>query len=294
MWGYDPYMFNMTNNYFTNLLGLRYKIRITSENPDLLIFSCFGSNHLRFSCKKLFFCGENTDSNPPARIIEPMIEYSNCSLSQFKSSETNKYFPLWVLFINWLYHEMPYELPSNPTYLVPFESLFVHGNKKTVPNKEFCIFLNNNPIKDRIELFESLSKIKKVDSFGKLLNNTGKVLRGSEKDKTDLLQRYRYTIAFENSYAQGYNTEKIIHPYTSNSIAIYNGGLDKKIFNSKSLFYLQDYADMGEMIADIQKHEENIDLYIQKLNQPLFQNNRIPSEFFPMSVLDWLINKLEL
>jgi len=291
MWGYNQYTFNQKQNYFTHLLSLRYNVIIDNDNPELLIFSCFGKDHLNYNCKKLFFCGENTREDPPRRVIRPSAEYCNAALSQFPDTDLNRYFPLWCLFINWFCHQMPYDLPSNPTFLTSIKSLSVINRSVSRLPKNFCVFLNNNPVEDRVELFKSLSTIGKVDSYGKLLNNTGHVLRGSEKEKIELLKEYRLTIAFENSYEPGYNTEKIIHPYSANSVAIYSGGLDRSIFNSKSLFYKDDYSSIGEMVEHIGMHEADHRLYEQKLKEPLFKEDRIPLQFRPLEVLKWIVDK---
>ena len=294
MWGFEPFQFNTEINYFTHLLRLRYNIIIDKGDPDLLVYSCFGDDHLNYQCKKLFFCGENTSPAPPKRIIRASSEYCDAALTQFPDSDINRYFPLWCLFVNWFGHEMPYSIPSNPTYLCSVESLRCSDNRCKKQKDKFCVFLNNNPVEDRIYLYHKLSIIKKVDSFGKLLNNTGVVLRGSELEKLNLIDGYRLTIAFENSYEYGYNTEKVIHPYSVGSIAIYSGGLDRSVFNSRSLFYLEDYKGIDDMINDIKRHEEEPELYAKKLQEPLFVNNQIPLAFTPVPVLEWIAKKCDL
>ena len=55
MWGFEDYQFNPEDNYFTDLLGLRFDIELNQKNPDLLIYSVFGSTYQNYSCKKILF-----------------------------------------------------------------------------------------------------------------------------------------------------------------------------------------------------------------------------------------------
>ena len=53
---------NKTNNYFYNLLSEYYIVKI-DKNPDLIFYSCFGQEHLKYKCKRIFFTGENIRPN---------------------------------------------------------------------------------------------------------------------------------------------------------------------------------------------------------------------------------------
>ena len=293
MWGHGDYQFDPYTSYFYKLLSLQYDVEIAIENIDLLIYSCFGDKHKEIDAKvKLYFCGENTDPPGGKRKIKP--DYSECdiSLSQFPSSDKNYYFPLWALFVNWFFEENPLKLPSNPTYLTNQDDLISGRNEYGNEKIHDCCFMNNNPVEDRIMLYNKLSKHMKVNSYGKLFNNVGYMLRGHEGDKCEIVKSHKLTIAYENSFRHGYNTEKIIHPYSVGSIAIYSGGLDRTIFNSKALFYDGDYSTMDDMIEDIVECISNKRLYKEKVSESLFINDEIPVRFKPVSVLSWLMKKL--
>ena len=70
MWGHGEYQFNPSDNYFTDLLSLRYIVVIDPVNPDVLIYSCFGLDHLNYSCYKIFFTGENIRSGNNNTVIK--------------------------------------------------------------------------------------------------------------------------------------------------------------------------------------------------------------------------------
>ena len=293
MWGHGRYAFHPTRNYFYKLLSLYYNVSLVDHDPDLLIFSCFGNNHKNISAKtKLFFCGENSIPSGCDRMIRP--DYSKCdiSLSQYPASHRNYYFPLWALFINWFHEADTIDLPSNPTYLTNPKTLLWNRDTYIEEKTYDCCFMNNNHIPDRVALFELLNEKIFVNSYGKLHNNVGYLLRGHEGDKCDILKNHKLTIAYENSYRHGYNTEKIIHPYSVGSIPIYSGGLDRTVFNSKALFYIEDYASTEAMVEDIVSTIGDTSLYRAKLREPLFVNNIIPDKFKPIAVLSWIAERL--
>ena len=68
-----------------------------------------------------------------------------------------------------------------------------------------------------------------VDSYGTCLQNKPwpeglAPLHGSRK--LSLLARYKFTLAFENSRAAGYVTEKLFQPLIAGSLPIYWGAPD--------------------------------------------------------------------
>ena len=101
MWGYGEYLFNPRENYFTWLFQLKYRVILDSQNPDILIYSCFGNQHHNYKCKKLFFTGENTiPKGVIGRKIVPDPNECNASLSYSKQM-SKIYIFHWVIFINW-------------------------------------------------------------------------------------------------------------------------------------------------------------------------------------------------
>lgn len=254
MWGYDQFQFNPHDNYFTNLFKLNYNVVIDS-NPDVLIFSVFGFNNRKYNCKKIFFCGENTGHH----FRDPLTEPCDVSLSQFDENNKNIYFPLWALFVNWFCQDQPRPLPSNPTFHCEVTDIINPGK---IDKNKFCAFINNNPIEDRIKIFELLNKYKTVDSYGGLHNNVGGPIRGSEQAKILVLKDYKFTIAFENSYHHGYNTEKIIQPLSLNTIPLYKGGERvKEFFNTNKIINASDFNSLEEMAEYIIELDKNEDRY---------------------------------
>ena len=186
--------FEKTNNYFYNLLIQEYNV-IISNNPDILFYSVFGNNHLRYKCRKVFYTGENIAPN-----------FNQCD---------------YAFSFDYLEDERNYRLPHYLLYDGYYELL----NKKvddSLVNRKFCnIVVSNGGCEMRNKFFKELSKYKKVDSGGRFLNNIAKIVN----DKRVFQSEYKFSITFENNAYRpehvGYTTEKIMEAMASNSMPIY-------------------------------------------------------------------------
>jgi len=49
--------FDKTNNFISRSIEKNFSIEI-SENPDFLLCSCFGTEHKKYNCVKIFYTGE--------------------------------------------------------------------------------------------------------------------------------------------------------------------------------------------------------------------------------------------
>ena len=92
----------------------------------------------------------------------------------------------------------------------------------------------------RLDLLQVLGLREKIDVFGRGWNDTGNmppyqaarlasirsVFQGPCDNKQELLSRYKFTIAFENTAYPGYVTEKVIDAIVAASVPVYLGAPD--------------------------------------------------------------------
>jgi hypothetical protein len=135
----------------------------------------------------------------------------------------------------------------------------------------FCNFVYSNPrCKFRIRFFEKLSKYKRVDSGGRLLNNVG----GPVAHKHAFLAKYKFTIAFENSSYPGYTTEKIAEPMHTWSLPIYWGNpLVHLDFNPRSFVNFFDYGSLDDLVDRVVEIDRDDALYCEYLREPWYHGN---------------------
>ena len=123
----------------------------------------------------------------------------------------------------------------------------------------------------REDFFHKLNEYKKVDSGGRYLNNTGSPVA----DKLEFIKGYKFVIAFENSAASGYTTEKLIEPLAVNSVPIYWGNPNvNKDFNSKSFVNAADFKSLDELVQEIIRLDNDDDAYLSMAQEHPFTESQ--------------------
>ncbi|MDB5120211.1 MAG: hypothetical protein JWN56_1429 [Sphingobacteriales bacterium] len=240
--------FDKRNNMFFNLLSEKYTV-IISDNPDLLFYSVYSSNHIDYRCTKIFYTGENQRPN-----------FSECDFAfsfDHIQDKRNYRLPLYVL---WADINVLLNRNKNVTQIL-------------AKKKKFCCFVVSNDKCDiRNEFFQELSKYKQVDSGGAVLNNIG----GLVENKRRFIKDYKFVISFENSSYPGYTTEKVFEALVEDCLPIYWGNpMIDKDFNIKSMINCHEYPSFKEVIDHIKAVDDNDELYMQYLSEPAFTDNRL-------------------
>lgn len=237
--------FNPENSAIYNRLKKKWQVVISSE-PDYLFYSCYGYEHLKYDCIRIFFTGENIV--PDFNICDYAIGFHDLNLGD-------------------RYRRIPlYSFRKNYTGLAAKKVI----DREKLLNRKFCNFLYSNKVNAhpvRKKFFDQLNEYKKVDSGGGYLNNLGYRVA----DKTSFLSEYKFTLAFENSTTEGYTTEKLIDPMSVHSMPVYWGnpkvGRD---FNTSSFIHLKD-ASGPQILNAIERIiylDQNDASYLEAMEEP--------------------------
>ena len=145
-----------------------------SENPDWLVYSVFGTEHLKYNnCVKIFYTGEN--QAPDFNLCDYALGFDYIDFG-----DRYMRLPLWLLYPNDI-HAM----------------LHKHERQTLDSKTDFCSFVVSNPHgnETRAKFMDMLSEYKQVHSGGRWRNNVG----GPVADKLAFQKKHKFSMAFENT-----------------------------------------------------------------------------------------------
>ena len=113
---------NNKESNFYKLLSLRFEIEI-SDNPEFIIYSVFGYDHIKYDCVRIFFTGEQ---------VSPDFDIADYAIGFDYIDFGDRYirFPLFAL-------------NYSPRELERIES-FYNNTIDQYLNREFCSFVYSN------------------------------------------------------------------------------------------------------------------------------------------------------
>jgi len=97
---------------------------------------------------------------------------------------------------------------------------------KTGLNPVVCVQSNRWDACGRLEYLGEVMKRVKVDSYGSVHRNQSVELGPGRAARQELYSRYKMTLAYENSFAPDYVTEKFYEPLIAGSVPVYRGTPD--------------------------------------------------------------------
>lgn len=255
--GFEPH-----DNFLYHLLSEFYQVELEEENPEYLIYSCYGNEFLKFDCIRIFYTGENI--KPDFNLCDYAIGFD-----YMKFEDRYLRFPNFAFYGDQFDQLQVTEVPSEAD---------------VAAKSNFCNFIYSNAKSDpaRDHFFHLLSDYKKVLSPGRHLNNSQDLVGGRRANdwmysKIDFQSSCKFSIAFENASSPGYTTEKLVHAFISKTVPIYWGNPEvDKDFNPKAFINCHDYENFEEVIERVKELDQNDEMYLSVLKEPPFRNNIIP------------------
>lgn len=258
--------FDENHNIFTDVINEYCDGYIISDEPDFLIYSCFGTDHHTYmnkKCVKIFYTGEAITPN-----------FSECDYA--------------IAFDNMIFGE---RYMRRPVWLFnPIGPQKCELTREQALNRKFCNFIYSNAkdgcaAKLRQDFAKKLMEYKHVDCPGKVLNNmSSEVLTPRDGDwhkgKLDFIKDYKFTIAFENCSFDGYTTEKMLDPLAAHSVPIYWGNPSvTKDFDEAAFICGNGYEDkLDELVKRVIELDNDDDAYMDMLNAYPMTENYDPEE----------------
>lgn len=242
--------FDVYDNYWLKTLRSMYGdngVEIV-KNPDYLFYSCFGFEHLKYDCIKIFYTGEN---------LVPDFNLCDYAIGFHEISFNDRYL----------------RMPLYQMYNKAYEKAICKNNygDSFYLNRKFCCSIISNSMANpaRVQMLDLLDQYKKVDNGGKYRNNVG----GCVKDKLKFESNYKFVLCFENSSTIGYTTEKLLEGFAGGGIPIYWGNPNvEREFNSKSFVNCNRFGSLQEALSYIKKLDKDDKKYLEMVRENIFGN----------------------
>lgn len=258
--------FNPETHLFTKLLQTKYEV-IISDTPDYLFYATAGQEHHSFDGIRIYYTGEN---------VIPNFNCCDYAFGFAPLSFQDRYMrlPLWAFNLAGVKRAQKRSFSSDLTSR-PFCATVISNSKQT------------DGIRN--QFFNMLNEYKPLASGGQWQNNVG----GPVADKIIFQSKYKFTMAFENTYAPGYTTEKILDAFISDTIPIYYGDpLVIQDFNPRAFINAHDFSSLEDLKNYVIHVDQDDNLYQSIFEQPVFQPN-VLDKYSTRAILNFLSHIIE-
>lgn len=247
--------FDAKDNFILNAIPLDVPIVFDQKKPDIVFYSCFGIDHRRFECIRIFYTGEN---------LRPNFNYCDYAIGFDYLNFQDRYvrFPIYMI---------------NATLVDEVLSERKPMSIDEVKAREFCNFVysNTKANPERSKFFRQLNEKRHVSSLGRHLNNDNRLNQMADSrsliTKIKVMRKFNFSIAFENSCTVGYTAEKIFDAFNARTIPIYWGNpyVDLE-FNPEAFINRHAFANDESCISFILELADDEEKMVEMLNKPVF------------------------
>lgn len=268
--------FDAKNSFFARALGAEFHVKVDKVGRDVQISSVMGSELLPAPPSgtrplRVWFTGEARE--PQGQLFDMFFGFR--PETPLLGGRWHR-FPLWITYLDWWDVTSPFH----------FEKLMT-PRRSDGTRPRFCNFIYSAPATIRSEFFVRLDEARRVDSFGKVLNNQGGHRPRGRLGKMEVLSESTFSIAFENQIAPGYVTEKLVEPLLTGSIPIYWGAPEARTdFNPDAFIFAADFATFDALVAHVIDLANSRDAIEALVAAPAFRDGRIPYEHRPEFFVD--------
>ena len=233
---------------------------LNPHEADVVISSVFGHTQTD-PAKTIMYIGENVRPNYLGYNHSLSFDYDTYGGRNFR-------LPLWWSRLAWDgFIQKPRKQNShNHGYedLISIDSLTSGRTLDLSQKTKFCAMIAGNPEGLRVNLFNSISKYKSIDGYGRMFGNS---LR---KSKFAVLPEYKFCLCPENSIYDGYVTEKLLDAYAGGTVPIYSGTESvAEDFNYRAFLNYQEIKNVEALVNYLIDYDENLEWYQDMYEQPL-------------------------
>jgi hypothetical protein len=229
----------------------KINIEIDENNPDYLIYATFGCEHILYKFNNTINIAFFTENQLPD------LNFADYAVGLGHINHLDRFFTFpYIVYDMNLRNITSRDIDTIRNNVLKFEK-----------REKFCAVLITNPVGFRLYFLNELNKYKKIDMAGRFHNNVG----GYVSDKVKFLKKYKFSIAMENSEADGYASEKIIDSFLAGTIPIYYGDyMVDEYINPKSYILIKNEKDLENKINYIIQIDNDDNLYRKIMKEKVF------------------------
>lgn len=244
---YTLHVVQLIQSYFK-----KYTIVSIQDKPDLIIHHIIDLQHVNYDGFLIVLSGEPWD-------LQKKVDMS---ISPFMGQ--NATYPIYYSFL----------------YSSLYERRLMTYDIK--PKKHFCAFMYYRSYPHRDRFFHLLSTYKPVYALGKACSSKTlpctRFVNNDNETYNDIAVRlyssFKFVLSIENTWKDGYFTEKLINPIIANTIPLYWGHPSAfEYINKKRVIYIPDYSD-DELIQLVSSMTE--EHYQSIISQPWYTKKGQP------------------
>jgi len=148
-------------------------------------------------------------------------------------------------------------IPTISTYMNYYESNKANYQSKIkFVDKKYCLVINKSGLNSHIDesknLLSQFGTVDHISQYNDLILNKSCY---HSQELIDVFSKYKFIICFENSYADGYVTEKIFNCFFAHTIPIYMGAPDISNHINPNSFIDRRKADWLEEVRRLNSNE---------------------------------------
>ena len=288
--------------YIKHLLNRKYNVIVTNDDPDLVICSNLSTPKGQIDTVTGQECKVSSDYVGHKRIFvsgEVVNDFSvfikeplNYAIGWPSSVVNDKILPCQFHSVvqGWWLQAVCNLIPEG--WMLDKKDYEVIKQKK----KHFCAIVQNSQVEYRRKIFDKLHAYKFVRAVGAFETNVDGYVRGRDEkegygNKHKFMEECLFSLQIQTHLLNNFSQEKMIQAFAANTIPIFWG--NHKIledgWNPDAFINCHDFDDnIDAIVEEIKIYNEDERLLKQKLEEPIFANNRLPDDYKEEYVFNFL------
>lgn len=146
-------------------------------------------------------------------------------------------------------------------------------------DRKFCLMVNKSGLNNKVGQFqEKLNQIAPVDHISIYDKEIGESSCYNPPELLKIFNQYRFIICFENSYADGYITEKIFNCLLADTIPIYSGSpIINKFINPECHINILQDTNLDSVVLQVKDINSDPEKYQKYITAPKVSHQYLDS-----------------